>query len=217
MKYLSIILSTCSLLFAFNTTNAQRLASNENNTKNKPKFIEGVVIENNNSTTGNIESSTSNRRTNNRNANNVGAEDANETAESKTTAERDIIKGMETNKTLYSFIDDWYGVKYVFGGTTRKGIDCSAFCRELYKNVYGKQLDRTSREQFADAKFLGSKSQLKEGDLVFFKIRTRDISHVGVYLSDGKFVHASRSKGIVISSLEDSYWSRYYVGGGRVK
>lgn len=217
MKYLSIILSTCSLLFAFNSASAQRLASNENNTKNKPKFIEGVVIENNNSTTGNIESSTNRRTSNTRNANNVAVIDANETAESKTTAERDIIKGMETNRELYSFIDEWYGVRYLFGGTTKKGIDCSAFCRELYKNVYGKQLDRTSREQFADAKFIGSKSQLKEGDLVFFKIRTRDISHVGVYLSDGKFVHASRSKGIVISSLDDSYWSRYYVGGGRVK
>lgn len=216
MKYLSIILSTCSLLFAFNTASAQRLASNENNTKNKPKFIEGVVIENNNSTTGNIESSTNRRTSNTRNTNTVAGLDANETAESKTSAERDIIKGMETNRELYSFIDEWYGVRYQFGGTTKKGIDCSAFCRELYKNVYSKQLDRTSREQFADAKFIGSKSQLKEGDLVFFKIRTRDISHVGVYLSDGKFVHASRSKGIVISSLDDSYWSRYYVGGGRV-
>src|SRR5690606_18933498 len=120
------------------------------------------------------------------------------------------------NMPLYAFIDDWYGIPYRYGGTTRKGIDCSAFTRQLYNDVYNKELLRTSSEQFNTSNFIGNQSQLKEGDLVFFKIRSKNISHVGVYLSDGKFVHASRSKGIVISSLDDAYWSRYYVGGGRV-
>ncbi len=213
-----ILVSTCSLLFVFATnTIAQnkKLASNEN-TKTKPKFIEGVVIENNNTNSGRIQ--------NKKNANaSIASEereaplDKNETAETKTEAKKEIIKGMENNMPLYAFIDDWYGIPYRFGGTTRKGIDCSAFSRQLYQDVYSKSLLRTSVEQFNSSDFIGNQSQLKEGDLVFFKIRSKNISHVGVYLSEGKFVHASRSKGIVISNLSDSYWSRYYVGGGRVR
>lgn len=211
-----LLLSTCTLLFCMNTGIAQnkKLASNENS-KTKPKFIQGVVIENNNSNTGGIPAKKNNTPNNTEASNTVA--DKNETTINKNDAQKEIIKGLENNMPLYAFIDDWYGIPYRFGGSTRKGIDCSAFTRELYKNVYSKQLLRTSAEQFNISDFIGNQSQLKEGDLVFFKIRSKNISHVGVYLSDGKFVHASRSKGIVISSLDDAYWSRYYVGGGRIK
>lgn len=210
-----ILLSTCTLLCCMNASIAQnkKLASNENS-KTKPKFIQGVVIENNNSTTGGIAPKKNNTNTTIEAPSELA--DKNETAVNKSEAQKEIIKGLENNMPLYAFIDDWYGVPYRYGGTTRKGIDCSAFTRQLYNDVYNKELLRTSSEQFNASNFIGNQSQLKEGDLVFFKIRSKNISHVGVYLSDGKFVHASRSKGIVISSLDDAYWSRYYVGGGRV-
>lgn len=120
------------------------------------------------------------------------------------------------SKNLYSFIDSWYGTPYRFGGTTRKGIDCSAFMIEIFNNVYKYRLPRTSRDQYRISDKINNISDLREGDLVFFKIRTKDISHVGIYLGDGKFAHASSSKGVVISDLSAKYWSKYYVGGGRV-
>lgn len=77
-------------------------------------------------------------------------------------------------------------------------------------------MPRTSRAQYA-ASTRVDKSSLQEGDLVFFKIRTSNISHVGLYVGDGKFVHSSSSKGVVISNLSDNYWTRYYAGGGRIE
>lgn len=121
------------------------------------------------------------------------------------------------SQNLYAFIDNWYGTPYRFGGTTRRGIDCSAFMQEIYNGVYKYRLPRTSRDQFSISKKINRQEDLREGDLVFFKIRTSSISHVGIYLADGKFAHASSSKGVTISNLGENYWSRYYVGGGRVE
>lgn len=120
------------------------------------------------------------------------------------------------SRNLFSFIESWYGTPYRFGGTTRKGIDCSAFMMEIFRNVYKYKLPRTSREQYKISHKINNVEDLREGDLVFFKIRTRDISHVGIYLGNGKFAHASSSKGVVISDLGSKYWNKYYVGGGRV-
>lgn len=127
-----------------------------------------------------------------------------------------IRLGKLYNKPLYSFIESWYGTPYRFGGTTRKGIDCSAFVRELYEEVYDTGLLRTAYQQFVSSTHLFSRSELKEGDLVFFKIHSRRISHVGVYLAGGYFVHASCSHGVTISNLNDNYWTRYYAGAGRI-
>lgn len=120
------------------------------------------------------------------------------------------------NLPLYRFIDHWYGVKYKYGGTTRRGIDCSAFSQRLYGNVYCLNIKRTSKQQFKKCERLEDLSEAGEGDLVFFRINRIRISHVGVYLTNGYFVHATRSKGIMISSLSDKYWQRRYAGCGRV-
>jgi len=138
-----------------------------------------------------------------------------ETTEQRTLALNKINEGKKRNKSLYTFIEEWYGTPYRFGGTGKNGIDCSAFTRLLYEEVYNMDLLRTSVEQFSNALYI-RRDELKEGDLVFFKIRSKRISHVGVYLYDGKFVHASVSQGVVISDLNDAYWTRYYAGGGRV-
>lgn len=115
---------------------------------------------------------------------------------------------------LHDFIFDWIGRPYRFGGESKRGIDCSAFARELYARVMGQYLPRNSRQQFKYVQTI-NKEELQTGDLVFFKIKTRDISHVGVYLSDNKFIQSSKS-GVNIASLENSYWKRYYYKSGRL-
>lgn len=117
---------------------------------------------------------------------------------------------------LYSFIDEWYGVRYRLGGNDKNGIDCSAFARRLYEDVFRINLLRTSIEQYNIVRFVWAKDSLMEGDLVFFRIRGKRISHVGIYLMNGYFVHASISNGIMISSLNEPYWDKRYAGAGYI-
>lgn len=138
------------------------------------------------------------------------------TVKDKQEASDKIKEGLKKKSNLYAFIQDWYGTPYRLGGTTKKAIDCSAFTRQLLADVYGKQLDRTAAMQYMMTKRIFSKDDLKEGDLVFFSINTKRISHVGVYLGNGMFVHASSSRGVMISELDMAYWKRYYSGAGRL-
>jgi hypothetical protein len=117
------------------------------------------------------------------------------------------------NVSLLGFIEDWFGTKYRYGGTTKKGIDCSALTGALLLAVYGFNLPRTARQQY-DATEHISKDELKEGDLVFFNTHG-GVSHVGVYLENNYFVEAS-THGVKISSLDDRYYSKRFICGGRV-
>jgi len=119
-----------------------------------------------------------------------------------------------SNVKLFQFVYDWIGTPYHFGGDSKKGIDCSAFTKELYGKVFNLAIKRNSRDIFSMVSPV-RKDDLKEGDLVFFKIHSRSISHVGIYLGDGKFAHAS-SRGVAINSLTDGYYSRYFYKGGRL-
>ena len=127
-----------------------------------------------------------------------------------------VMPNQLSNVMLYSFIDDWYGTRYRMGGTSKKGIDCSAFTQNLYKYVFGLNIVRTACLQFNASQRIKNVSDLKEGDLVFFRVNTSRISHVGVYLNNNYFVHSACSKGVSISSLNNAYWSRFYAGGGRI-
>lgn len=118
-----------------------------------------------------------------------------------------------TNTRLFSFIDNWWGTRYRYGGDSKAGIDCSAFAGLLMREVFHIQLPRTAREQFSTVQKV-NRSSLKEGDLVFFNTRG-GISHVGIFLRHGYFVHASTSQGVTISSLEDPYYKSRFLGGGR--
>jgi len=117
---------------------------------------------------------------------------------------------------IYFFIDQWMGTPYLNGGTTHMGIDCSAFSQGLYREVNGLFIPRTSLLQ-GDIVQEKSKSSLVEGDLVFFSSGHNYIDHVGVYLGNGKFVHASTSKGVTISDLNQNWYLKNYVRGGAVK
>lgn len=120
------------------------------------------------------------------------------------------------NLKLFSFIDEWYGTPYRFGGSTKDGIDCSAFSSNLMTNVFGVGLPRMAKDQYSVCAHV-KRDDLQEGDLVFFHTTRKGISHVGVYLGNNKFVHASLNYGVTISSLEDPYYSRTFRGGGRTQ
>ena len=130
-----------------------------------------------------------------------------------------ILLGIEveqlSNKKLFEYIHQWWAVPYRIGGSTMTGIDCSNFIRGLTNYAYGLDLPRTSREQAAFCREI-EREELKEGDLVFFNTG-RGISHVGLYMANNKFVHASTSMGVVISSLDEPYWKRRYVKSGRLE
>ncbi len=113
------------------------------------------------------------------------------------------------------FMEHWYGTHYRMGGTDTTGIDCSGFAIQYMRYFHQIDLPRTSREQYAQTIRI-SKNELKEGDLVFFRTgRKKVISHVGVYLRNNKFAHASTSNGVMISDLDEPYYSSRYAGAGR--
>ena len=118
------------------------------------------------------------------------------------------------NARLYAFVDSWSGTPYRYGGGSKSGVDCSGFVGILYKEVYSRSLPRTTRDLSSKGAKV-PKAGLREGDLVFFNIKGKN-SHVGVYLANGYFVHASTSRGVIISHLENSYYKKVFSKGGRV-
>ncbi len=123
------------------------------------------------------------------------------------------------NEKLYGTIKDWFGTPYLWGGTTKKGVDCSAFVQHVYSVVYNKDLPRTSQQQFdanLDVSFKNQKG-LKNGDLIFFRLRHKEkvISHVGIYLQNGMFLGSNSPRGVEIANLNDAYWQDKYVSSAR--
>ncbi len=116
---------------------------------------------------------------------------------------------------LVSTAKNYIGTPYRYGGTSlTSGIDCSAYTQVVFKKN-GKSLPRTTGQQYQQGKAV-SKSNLTTGDLVFFNTSGRGISHVGIYIGSSKFIHASTSKGVTISSINDkAYWKSRYVGAKR--
>jgi len=119
------------------------------------------------------------------------------------------------NVLLYQTISEWLGTPYKYGGKDKNGIDCSGFVIIVYTKVYNYNLNNSSFKMLNDTKAI-EKSNLQEGDLVFFKTYKDEVSHVGIYLKDNKFVHASSSKGVLISDLNEDYWLKTYYIAGRV-
>ena len=126
-------------------------------------------------------------------------------------------KKTKSEKRLIKEAKKWLGVKYEYGGSTKDGTDCSGFVMKVFLSVYDIKLPRTSRDQQAFCKRI-KKSELKIGDLVFFATtkNKKRVSHVGIYIGDGEFIHASSSKGVVISKLSQGYYTRNYHSSGRV-
>ena len=120
------------------------------------------------------------------------------------------------NEKLRKAIESWYGTPYLYGGCTKKGVDCSCFVGNVYKSAFGKTLKRTANDIYLQSTPV-SKSKLREGDFVFFTNSKGRVSHIGIYLHDDLFVHSSSSRGVIISKLTDTYWSKHFFKGGKLK
>lgn len=120
---------------------------------------------------------------------------------------------------LARVVEGYLGVPYKWGGTTRAGMDCSAFTRAIFRQTYGIELPRTARQIYRVGRTVSRRQDLKPGDLVFFQntFSGRGVSHVGVYLGKGRFAHAGVSTGVTITSLSHPYFSTRYVGARRVE
>lgn len=116
---------------------------------------------------------------------------------------------------LEIFIDKWVGTPYRFGGVSKRGIDCSALVRELFRDVYNHQLPRTAYYQFKTVKKI-QKKHLKKGDLVFFRSRGVNPWHVGLYLGSDMFLHSTTSLGVTVSCLTDAQYQRIFYAAGRI-
>ena len=117
---------------------------------------------------------------------------------------------------LQSRYDVWHGTDYQIGGLSRKGVDCSGFVQLTYSEEFNIQLPRTTNKQSQIGTTI-MKEHLMAGDLVFFKIpKQGKMYHVGIYLEDNLFLHASTSLGVTISNLNNSYWAKNYWKSQRV-
>lgn len=119
------------------------------------------------------------------------------------------------NESLYKAINYWLGTPHKNGGCNKSGIDCSCLVRSIYKEVYGIDLYRSSIDIQKNVFFI-NKSELKEGDILFFKTTSANrVTHVGIYLKNNEFVHTSSSKGVMISNLNEAYYQRTFFKAGR--
>ncbi len=129
----------------------------------------------------------------------------------------DITAGGIYKAELMQAIVSWFGTRYRFGGTTKRGIDCSAFMQKIYNQAANLRLPRTARWQHKVGSKIEAAEELRFGDLVFFNTRRRVyVSHVGVYIGDNLFAHSSSRYGVTISSLESNYYSKRFIGGKRL-
>lgn len=126
-----------------------------------------------------------------------------------------FTSGGLSKKDIMDQVMDWLGTNYVFGGTSRSGIDCSAFTQTVFKNGAKVNLPRTAAMQYEEGKTI-KRENLEFGDLVFFHTLTHTyVSHVGIYLGDNLFAHASSRNGVTVSSLESAYYGSRMIGARR--
>lgn len=124
------------------------------------------------------------------------------------------------NLLLYTEVADWLGTKHNYGGSSKKGVDCSGLVVQVYDKVYDKKLKRSSADMLKYNCHKVRKGSLREGDLVFFRTSAGNKkipNHVGIYLKDKYFVHTSSSKGVVINKVTDNYYDKCWITGGKVK
>lgn len=120
----------------------------------------------------------------------------------------------QTLAALNQQYQGWRAVPYKAGGLSKRGIDCSGFVYLTFRNQLGRPLPRTTKAQYANSRKI-SKSDLQAGDLVFFKTGSKQL-HVGIYLTEGRFLHASSSKGVMVSSLSNVYWHKNFLSARRI-
>ena len=134
-------------------------------------------------------------------------------AASSRSASAAALRSARLDRSLRDAAPRWLGIPYRWGGDSRRGIDCSAFVQQYVRENLAVELPRTTAGQRYEGLPI-ERDELRAGDLVFF--RRRGIRHVGVYLSDGEFIHASSSRGVTVSELDNDYWTRHYWMSRRI-
>lgn len=144
----------------------------------------------------------------------VGTPTAGTVTTSTTASQEQTDSALPMRSRLLDYFADWESTPYRFGGNGRSGIDCSAFVLRTFKDLFELELPRTTREQVKVGSNVGKRG-LSHGDLVFFRTAPK-MRHVGIYVGDGEFIHASTSRGVTRSSLHSAYWTRRYWTAIRV-
>lgn len=136
---------------------------------------------------------------------------------SQSDCSQGIIDISDRAKEIVKEARRWLGTKYTYGGHSRKGTDCSGLVMEVYRSACGMKLPRTTADQRAFCKNIDRRN-LSPGDLVFFTSRRsgRRISHVGLYIGKGEMIHASSSRGVIVSRLDEKYYTDNYHSSGRI-
>lgn len=212
-----VVAGATSCSSAKRSTTAAKPAGAPASRSSSPRFIEHISINNNGSATYNSTSQRSNFPSGD-------AAVAGSTVEMSVPLQfkyailLDVPVETINDAKMFDFIESWYGAKYRYGGNEKSGVDCSGFSKIFVSEIYNINVPRTSATQFEQSKRI-SKDELQEGDLVFFRTsgRRRGISHVGIYLRNNKFVHASTSLGVTINDLDDAYYLSTYAGAGRIR
>lgn len=125
-----------------------------------------------------------------------------------------IVVDEHSHIKLLEVVVGWLGVPYRDNACTKEGTDCSGFVQAVYKEAYGKTISRNTQGMLKEVRKV-DKEQLQQGDLVFFSIQSKKVSHVGIYLRDQKFVHASTKKGVMVNDLNEPYYANTFTTGGR--
>ncbi len=145
----------------------------------------------------------------------IYAENTNNTI-AKYSKKWDVSLPKNADEQFLHEIDSWLGVPYVYGGESKKGTDCSGMIQTIYKKIYNISLQRSARGMQEDVSFIPL-HKAKIGDILFFKINFKTVGHVALYLGDRRFIHATVSRGVMISCLDELYYSKRYYKCGRIK
>lgn len=228
--FIVVLLASCSTMRPVNSTANKQQSSPAQTTANPAaknvKFLDDISVNpTGSSTTGNTTTTKGNNTATNTqsdidlylNKKTSSIENASALQLKYAVLLNTDVEQLQDTKLLEA-VDEWYGTRYRMGGTTKKGIDCSAFVQAVYMTSYATTVPRTAREQYKASRII-SATELKEGDLVFFNVNGArgGISHVGIYLRNNKFVHASASQGVTVSDLFDPYYLKKYIGAGRIE
>lgn len=122
--------------------------------------------------------------------------------------------GITADPGWNAILESWLGTPYAYGGSTRQGTDCSGFVQSAYREKTGITLPRTSQAGFANGTPI-SESDLTIGDILYFADNRGRIDHAGIFIGNHQFIHASTSKGVIITSRDDPYWKPRYRGARR--
>lgn len=179
-----------------------------------PQFLDNISVNPGSQRVSKIETGSATKSASTKEFNTRNLEDA-ASMQVKYATILDIPVEQVSNILLFENIDYWWGTKYCLGGSTESCIDCSAFTQTIMSEVYKTHIPRTAQQQYDSSTHIES-YELTEGDLVFFHTSGKSISHVGIYIANNKFAHASVSSGVIISDLNESYWKTRFRGAGRV-